>query len=169
MVEEVNLKGKLGADKLKEMILDIKICLFCTNLKTDDGSTARPMTALEVDDHGNIWFFSEIDSVKNVEIKSDKHVQLIFSEPSKDIYLIVNGEAEILTNKSKIYDLWSPASGIWFKEGKDDPTISVIKVSSKIAYYWDADGSKMVNFFKFVASIVTGNNLMDSQQGKLII
>jgi general stress protein 26 len=167
MTEEINLRGKMGADKLKEMILDIKVCLFCTNLKTDDGATARPMTALEVDEHGNIWFFSEIDSIKNTEIKSNKHVQLIFSEPSKNSYLIVNGEAEILTNKSKIYDLWSPMCSIWFEGGKDDTSISVIKVSTKMAYYWDVEGSKMINFFKYVASVFTDNNLMDSQQGTL--
>lgn len=37
-------------EKLKELVADIKICLFCTNLKKDDGSTCRPMTAIKVCD-----------------------------------------------------------------------------------------------------------------------
>ena len=125
-----NLNNKEGIDKLKSLVNDIMICLFCTNLKTDDGSTCRPMSAIKVCDQGNIWFFSEKDSDKNKAIASDKIVQLFFSHPAKGSYLVVNGEAEIILDKSKIEELWTPVAKIWFKEGKDDPTISIIKVIS---------------------------------------
>jgi general stress protein 26 len=164
-----NLTNKAAIDKLKSMVNAIKIGLFCTNLKTDDGATCCPMTAIKVCDQGNIWFFSEKNSDKNKAIAADKNVQLYFSHPGINSYLVVNGEAEIILDKTSIEELWTPVAKIWFKEGKDDPTISVIKVKPSSAYYWDTDGNKMINLLKMVASVVTGTNLISGKEGAIKI
>ena len=164
-----NLNNKEAIDKLKSLVDDIVICLFCTDLKTDDGSTCRPMSAIKVCDQGNIWFFSEKDSDKNKAIASDKNVQLFFSHPAKGSYMVVNGEAKIILDKTKIEELWTPLAKIWFKEGKDDPNISIIKVTPTTAYYWDTEGNRMTNFIKMVASVVTGTNLVNSEQGSITL
>lgn len=162
-----NLKAQEGIEKLKDLVEDIKICIFCTNLSTDDGSTCRPMSAQEVDDEGNLWFFSGIDSDKNTEVKKDKHVQLFFSDPSKNSYLVVNGVAEIVLDRDKIEEYWTPLVKTWFKDGKDDPNISLIKVIPNNSYYWDVDGNRMINFFKMIASVATGNNFVTAQEGTI--
>ena len=164
-----DLKNKEAIDKLKSLVEDIMICLFCTDLKTDDGSTSRPMSAIKVCDQGNIWFFSEKDSDKNKAIANDKNVQLFFSHPAKGSYLVVNGEAEIILDKTKIEELWTPVAKIWFKEGKDDPNISIIKVTPTTAYYWDTNGNRMINFIKMVASVVTGSNLLNGEEGAITL
>lgn len=164
-----DLNNKEAIDKLKSLVEDIMICLFCTDLKTDDGSTTRPMSAIKVCDQGNIWFFSEKDSDKNKAIANDKIVQLFFSHPAKGSYLVVNGEAEIILDKAKIEELWTPVAKIWFKEGKDDPNISIIKVTPTTAYYWDTNGNRMINFIKMVASVVTGKNLLNGEEGTITL
>ncbi len=164
-----NLINKEAIDKLKSLVDDIMVCLFCTDLKTDDGATCRPMSAIKVCDEGNIWFFSDKNSDKNKAIAADKDVQLFFSHPGKSSYMVVNGEAAIISDKLKIDELWSPTAKIWFKEGKNDPHISVIKVSPKNAYYWDTDGNQMINFLKMAASLATGTNLVTGNQGALKI
>jgi general stress protein 26 len=162
-----NLRASEGVEKLRELVTSINICLFSTNLKTNDGAMYRPMSAQEVDDEGNIWFFSGIDSEKNREIQEDNLVQLVFSHPSKSSYLIVSGMAEITTDRKKIEELWSPLIKTWFKEGKDDPNLSLIKVNTQSAYYWDTDGNKMINFFKMLASVATGSDLVTGVQGSI--
>ncbi len=162
-----NLNNNEAIDKLKSLVNDITVCLFCTDLKTDDGAACRPMSAIKVCDQGNIWFFSEKSSDKNKAIAADKDVQLFFSHPGKSSYLVVNGEAEIILDKAKIEELWSPIAKIWFKEGKNDPNISVIKVTPFSAYYWDTDGNQMINFIKMIASVATGTNLVTGQKGAL--
>jgi len=164
-----NLINKEAIEKLKSLVDDIIICLFCTDLKTDDGSTCSPMSAIKVCDQGNIWFFSEKDSDKNKAIASDKNVQLFFSHPEKGSYLVVNGEAQIILDKKKVVELWTPVAKIWFKEGKDDPNISIIKVTPTTAYYWDTDGNRMINFIKMVASVVTGKNFVDGEEGSITL
>lgn len=153
--------------KLRSLVDDIKVCLFCTKIKTDDGSTCRPMSAVKVCEEGNIWFFSEKNSEKNSDIAKDKDVQLFFSHPSLSSYMVVNGEAEIILDRFIIEDLWSPDTAIWFKEGKDDPTVSLIKVTPKNGYYWDTDDGQMINFLRRVASVVAGKNLVKSNEGPL--
>jgi general stress protein 26 len=125
------------------------------------------MTALKVCDQGNIWFFSDKNSDKNEAIAADKQVQLFFSHPGKSSYLVVNGEATIILDQAKIDELWTPIAKIWFKEGKTDPNITVIKVAPTRAYYWDTDSNQMINFLKVVASVVTGKNLVSGKQGAL--
>lgn len=164
-----NLKSTDAIDKLKSLVDDIRVCLFCTDLKTDDGATCRPMTAMKVCDQGNIWFFSEKSSDKNKAIAADKEVQLYFSHPGKSSYMVVNGEADIMEDKAIIAELWTSATAIWFKEGENDPEISVIKMTPKNAYYWDTDDSKMISFLKMAASIATGTNLISGNQGALKI
>lgn len=164
-----NLNNKEAIDKLKSLVNDIMVCLFCTDLKTDDGSTCRPMSAVKVCDQGNIWFFSEKSSDKNKALKTDKNVRLFFSHPGKSSYLVVNGEAEIILDKTIIEQLWTPIVKTWFKEGKDDPNISIIKVKPTTTYYWDTDGNRMVNFLKMVASVVTGTNLITGKEGAITV
>jgi general stress protein 26 len=162
-----NLNNKEAIDKLKSLVEDISVCLFCTDLKTDDGATTRPMWAIKVCDQGNIWFFSEKNSDKNNAIVGDKNGQLFFSHPAKNMYLVVNGEASIILDKTKIDELWTPMAKIWFKEGKEDAGISIIKVKPTTAYYWDTDGNRMINFLKMVASVATGKNLVKGKEGTL--
>ena len=168
-MDQTNLKAREGVEKLRKMVKEIDICLFCTNLKNDEGETCRPMSAQEVDDEGNIWFMSDVHSDKNREIKQDKRVQLFFSHPGKSAYIVVNGDAEILTDREKIEEIWTPFAKTWFKEGKDDPNISLLKVQTRSAYYWDTTGNMMINFLKMAASVATGQNLVDSEEGKITV
>ncbi|MCR9017473.1 pyridoxamine 5'-phosphate oxidase family protein [Aquiflexum gelatinilyticum] len=169
MIGIKNLGNEEAILKLKELAESIDICMFCTNLKIDDGASCRPMSTQKVCEEGNIWFFSNSDSDKNKEIKQDENVQLFYSHPGKDSFLIVNGVAELIYDKEKIEELWSPVLNAWFPDGKEDPNISVVKVIPSTAYYWDTEGNKMVNFFKMLASATTGKNLVDGNEGTLIL
>jgi general stress protein 26 len=162
-----NLASGEAIEKLKDLVEDIDICLFCTNLKTGDGATTRPMSTQEVDDEGNMWFFSDINSDKNREINNDKRVQLFYSHPGKSSYVVVNGEAQVIIDREKTEEIWSPMVKAWFKEGKDDPNISILKVTPTSAYYWDMEGNRMINFFKMIASVATGKKLVDAQEGSI--
>lgn len=167
MSNPVNLAQQDAIKKLKDLVNDIDMCLFCTNLKTGDGSTCRPMSTAQVDNNGDIWFMSPKDSDKNREIAIDSKVQLFYSHPGKSSYLVVNGNASLQYDKKKIEELWSPLDKTWFKEGKDDPNISLIRVSDINAHYWDTTGNRMVNFFKMVASVATGKTLVNAEEGAL--
>ncbi len=167
MGNHTNLKNQEAIAKIKELAKGIDMCLFCTHVKKGDGESTRPMSTQGVDDDGTLWFFSDKNSLKNKEIKADNHIRLYYSQPSKSAFMVLNGEAEIVFDKEKVEELWSPHVKAWFKEGKDDPSISLIKVTPISAYYWDVEGNQMINFFKMLASVATGTTLIDAKEGTI--
>ena len=164
--KEKGLHGKEAIEKMKELVDHNGICMFTSNVD-EVPLQARPMTTQQVDDEGNFWFFSPKDSHKNYEIKSDSRVQLLFANTSASEYLTVYGIATILTDRSKIEEIWSPMAKAWFEEGKDDPNLSLIKVRPEHAYYWEPKQNKMITLMKIAASAVSGKRMDIGQQGPL--
>lgn len=50
---------------------------------------------------------------------------------------------------------------------KDDPDISVIKITPQDAYYWDTVHGKMITILKIAASVVTGKKPDEGVEGKI--
>lgn len=83
MTKIAHLNREEGIAKLKKMVDDVKFCFFSTDLGNQTEPSSTVMTAQTVDNEGNIWFFSGLDSDRNRDIKSIKKVQLYFSSPEK--------------------------------------------------------------------------------------
>ena len=86
---------------------------------------------------------------------------------SESEYLTVYGTASIVDDRSKIAALWSPMAKAWFQGGKDDPDLTLIKVTPESAYYWEPKQSKMVTLFKMAASAVSGKQMEIGKQGRI--
>ncbi len=149
-----NLAKEEGVLKLKELSEKARICMFCTQLDKQPFDT-RPMSLQETDSEGNLWFISNSESIKNQDISVDHAVQLIFMNNSDSEYLSVYGKAHIYTDRKTIEDKWSFMANAWF-DGKDDPEVSIIRVSPESCYYWDTKAGKLVSFLSFAAAIATG-------------
>jgi general stress protein 26 len=164
-----NVKDLISTEaiaKIKEMAEDIKTCMFFTELSVRPVPT-RPMSVQEVDDQGNLWFLSSKSSNKNVEIKHDNEVQLVFAKNSDSHFLSIFGTAVIYTDRSHVEDVWTPIAKTWFEEGKNDPEATVIKVTPQDAYYWDTKDGKLVSLLKMAAGAITGNVDDGGVEGRL--
>jgi len=166
MGEVKNLISAEAIDKIKKIAMDADIALFTTNLSKLPLAT-RPMGTLDVDDEGNLWFLSKNDSDKNHDISHDNQVQLLYSNKGSAEYLSIYGRAQILTDRTKIEEYWTPLAKAWFKEGKDDPTITLLKVTPEDAYYWDTKENKLITLVKIAFSAVTGSNVDGGIEGKI--
>jgi general stress protein 26 len=162
-----NLSGPKAVDQIKTIVDKAQSCFFCTMNPESDSSGARPMNVRQVDDQGNLWFLSAIDSHKNHEIADNAHVRLYFQGSPHSDFLVLDGRASISTDKAKIKELWEPTIGTWFTEGVDDPRITVIKVAPTEGYYWDTKHGNMVAGLKILVGSVIGKTLDDSIEGKL--
>lgn len=157
-----DLSDKEAVAKLKELAEDIGTCMFCTELSVRPFPT-RPMALQEVDDSGNLWFISSAKSNKNFEIQHDNDVQLIFAKNQNVHFLSIYGQATIYKDRAHIDEVWSPVAKAWFEEGKDDPEVTVIKVTPTDAYYWDTKYGKAISFLKWAKGAITGK--MDDDLG----
>jgi len=162
-----NLHGQEAIKKIKELTGKNSTCFFCTHPSNGVPMTVRPMSVQQLDDEGNFWFLSSIDSHKNMEIQEDNTVQLLFQGSKYSDYLSVYGNATISKDKNKIKELWEPLIKTWFTEGVDDPRITVIKVEPIEGYYWDNKHGNAVALVKMAIGAMTGKTLDDSIEGEL--
>ena len=166
MSETKNLYDKEAIKKLKEMVDDITTCMFCTEVENVPFKT-RPMATVDVDDEGNLWFFSNKSSDKNDEIKDNSTVQLLYAKNSDSHFLTVTGKTQIVWDKEKIDELWTPTMKAYFQDGKDDPNISLLKIRPEEAHYWDTINGKMITILKMATSAVTGAQTNIGVEGKI--
>ena len=155
-----------GAEKLYELIDDIRICMM-TTVEEDGRLASRPMYALEADKAGDVWFFTRIELSKTTEISRDGHVNLAYSHPSKQHYISLSGRAEIVRDKRHIQDKWSEPLRTWFPEGKDDPQLALIRVHPERGEFWDSPSSTVVHLYGYVKAAITGSpphELSDNQK-----
>lgn len=163
-----NLTHQEAIDKFKELVKHQSICLLTTRL-TEVPLMTRPMSVQKVCDQGNFWFLSSGDSDKNQEIMNDPRVQMFFSNTSNYEFLSVYGKATITRDREKIDELWSDIAKAWFPEGKEDPRVTVIKVTPEEGFYWDTKDGKLVSMIKILASAVSGKTLEEGVEGTIAV
>lgn len=156
-----------AVEKIKLLAKKASTCFFCTAITNDKPFQTRPMSVQDVDDQGNIWFLSADDSHVNAEVEADERVQLLFQGSAYSGFLAINGVAHISRDKQKIDEFWGPLLKTWFTGGKDDPRITVIKVETTDAYYWDNKHGNAIAFAKMTLGAILGKTMDDSIEGEL--
>jgi Uncharacterized stress protein (general stress protein 26) len=162
-----DLQGKDAVEKIKTLTKKAGTCFFCTHIESGQPFITRPMTVQQADDEGNLWFLSADDSHKNIEIKNDSSVQLLFQGSDYSDFLNLYGKATVSNDKQKIKELWNPMLKVWFTEGEDDPRISVIKVQPLEGYYWDTKHNRAIGLIKRLAGAAMGKTMDDSIEGNI--
>lgn len=143
-------------EKLRELVKDIDFCMLTTVDESGD-LHSRPMSSNgDIDDDGDIWFFTNATSHKVSEITKLPKVNVSFADTDNQRYISVSGTAQIVRDREKIDELWRPEFKIWFPEGKDDPEIALLRVDLEKAEYWDSPSSTIGYALSFVSSLVTG-------------
>lgn len=147
--------GDPDAKKLYELIKDVKIAMM-TTVDTDGTLHSRPMWSLEPDEHGDLWFFTQIQSPKVTEVSRDNLVNLGYSQPGKQHYVSVSGTAEIVRDKTKIDEKWKESMKAWFPKGKDDPQVALLRVHPSKGEYWDSPSSTVMYLYGYAKATITG-------------
>ena len=153
-----DLAGNSAIEKIKSIAENAGTCFFSTNIKSDTNS--RPMALQEVDEDGNLWFLSDVNSCKNKDIQNNPEVELYFINNSKYEYVFVKGKASITQDKDLIDKYWTNFASAWI-DGKDDPNVSLIKVLATDGYYYETKENKIVAMSKMLFAAATGSKIED--------
>jgi general stress protein 26 len=153
-----NLSNQEAIEKIRALA-EGKMCLFCTS--KSGALESRPMGAAQVDESGDIWFFSPKSSDKNRQIQADPTAYLMFMEPGKQHYLSLTTEVAIVDDRRKVDELWNGFMKAWFPEGKDDPEISLLRASVVSGHYWDEKDGHLIGTLKAGIKALTGGKTDD--------
>jgi general stress protein 26 len=144
-----------------KLIEDIPIAML-TTLQANGALASRPMSALEMDAQGALWFFTDVHSSKLDHLRA---VNLSFVDRDRGAYVSLSGHGEIDTDRARIQSLWSVLAKPWFPDGPESSNLALLKFVPDSADYWDGPSSKMVRAFGLVASLISGKPVAMGEHG----
>ncbi len=127
----------------------------------------RPMSHVDIDDEGKIWFFTSRDSWKAEDIQRNPTVQLVYINENDSLYLAIDGIATIVEDQQRMKELFKPFVKAWFPKGLKDPSVALLVVSPMELEYWSNDDGKVLTYMKMLAAAVTGSQPSMGEHGKL--
>ncbi|NVM77760.1 general stress protein 26 [Duganella sp. SG902] len=137
-------------------IKDVRFGMF-TTVDNDNMLSSRPLTAQQIDNEGNMWFFTSDEAAFTRDLEDNPEVNVSFSNPDQHMYLSVTGQAYLVKDRAKARELWNPLMRTWFPGGLDDPHLAMIRVRIQTAEYWDASTSKMKQLVQLAKARITGD------------
>jgi general stress protein 26 len=152
--------------ELAGKLTDIKIAML-TTLSADGKPHSCPMYTFELKDDGIIWMFVSKGSKKHDDIQGNSTVLLNYSNPQHNLYVTVNGKAEISNDQTKIEELWSDRFKMWFPYGKEDPDLCLLKITPEEAEYWDTPDLLLTQVINLVKNTMGGNPYMEGENKRL--
>lgn len=115
----------------------------------------RPMAVAEVDERGVVWFVTSKDSAKTHEASEDSRAGV--TGQASGIYVSLSGRLDVVNDPDRVRSLWKEAWKVWFPEGKDDPSICLMRLTTEIGEYWDNRGANGVRYlFEAAKALLDG-------------
>ncbi|MFC0677642.1 pyridoxamine 5'-phosphate oxidase family protein [Lysobacter korlensis] len=155
-----------GLKKLHDMIDDVEVAML-TGISADGRLLSRPLHTMDVDADGTLWFATAYDTEKVREIEANPQVNVSYESRGKGIYVSVSGRASIVRDRAIIDEKWSPGMSVFFKGGKDDPNLCLIRVDAESAEYWDGPSTAIGKGLYFLTTAVTrdpGNRMTENER-----
>ncbi|MBK0419035.1 pyridoxamine 5'-phosphate oxidase family protein [Leucobacter sp. CSA1] len=144
---------ELTQDQVVDIMRGERFVMLST--ATPDGKiVSHPMTPQEVTDRGEVWFFIGLQGDQADAIRANPQVNLAFAETGS--WLSVAGVAEFVEDRAKVEELWDGQVDSYFDGGKDDPNLSLLKVTGESAQFWGVPGGGVVAALKIAASRIRG-------------
>lgn len=137
-------------DKLR----DTDVVMLTTALP-DGTLLSHPMTIQGVDDDVDVWFFVGLQGDQADALRHGPHVNLAIADAGS--WLSVAGHAEFIDDRAVIDQLWNEQARAYFPDGKDDPNLGLMRVTSDSAQFWGLPGGKVAGLAQIVKSKVTGD------------
>lgn len=147
------LTGREATARFKELVEDIDFAMLTTR-DARGNLVSRPMSTRQMDEHGDLWFFTAEDTKKVTEAE-EHEVGLAYADTKAQRYVSVAGRASVVHDDAKMKQLYSPSLDIWFEEGLDTPGICLLKVSPLVAELWEPAHGKLVMAASMLKALVT--------------
>ncbi len=129
---------------LSRLIAGQRMAMLATVLP--DGSIdSKPMTLLELDSEGALWFLCEHHPDDRAAHERYRRVNLSFSDEVRSVFVSIAGQGELLHDKARVRALWTQQARPFFPEGPESDRLAALKITPVRSEYWDAaDHSPLV-------------------------
>ena len=161
---KIHTQPNAELQKLASLIEPLDRVAMLTSQDADGALGSRPMAPLEMDDHGAIWFFTDVHSARVEQLRS---LNLSFSDAERGTYVSLCGHGDLEVDRAHIKRLWSPLARPWFPQGTESENLALLKFTPSAAEYWDAVNTKMVHLFATAISVIAARPIGMGEHGHL--
>lgn len=114
---------------------------------THDSHHFQPMTAFVEKDTGTLWFFTKTDTDLAQAVASGMgDAAFIFLD--RKLQACVDGRISLAHDKARIDRYWNAHVAAWYPEGKDDPTLTLLRLDVSEAAVWITEGGLLKYAFE---------------------
>ncbi|MGO4432177.1 pyridoxamine 5'-phosphate oxidase family protein, partial [Paenarthrobacter sp. RAF9] len=137
--------------KVTDIINGAKIGMV-TTVNEQGALVSRPLAVQDVKDDGDMWFFTGIGTSQVAHVRNDPRVNVSFGKNTE--WVSVAGNAEVVTDRQIIRDMWNQTVEAWFPDGPETPEVCLLRVDSESAEYWTSPGGTAATVLQWVKSKV---------------
>lgn len=117
-----------------------------------EDSRTRPWTA-QIDrpdgagkeDGGEIYFFGSKSEALVRGLSENNRAVCTYASKGHDLFAHIHGTLHAVNDRAIVDRLWNPIIASWYKEGKDDPDLQLVRFDTDRAEIWKAEaGSTLI-------------------------
>lgn len=120
----------------------------------DGDGEMRPMVP-HVDD-AVIYFFTRSSGSLTAKVGLGGTGRIVLIDKDNDFYGWLEGSIVQSVERATIDRLWSASIATWYKEGKEDPDLSLLMFTPRVGKIWVASNSTLVFAWHMAKAFATG-------------
>ncbi|MBV2358412.1 pyridoxamine 5'-phosphate oxidase family protein [Thalassococcus sp. CAU 1522] len=111
----------------------------------------QPMTHFADEESEAIWFITAADTDLVAALGPGSEASFVYQSEKGDYHASIRGPLVIYHSDEKLDELWSTPVAAWFEQGRDDPRVTLLRMTPREAAVWASDsnpvrvGLKMMN------------------------
>lgn len=144
-------------EKLKQVVGRCRVGML--GMYREDGIHFSPMSHVDIDDDGNLWFFATKETGKAISAKNKNNIFITYSQEANSTFLSISGKAYLNANREKMRELFNPYVKAWFPNGLEDQNLSLLVVHPLEVECWTSDDHKILTYHKIFSPEKKENSL----------
>jgi general stress protein 26 len=136
-------------DKLKQIVARCRVGML--GMRREDGIHFSPMSHVDIDDDGNLWFFASKEIGNSITAENKNNIFITYAQEANSTFLSITGKAYLNANREKMRELFNPYVKQWFPNGLEDPSITLLVVHPLEVECWTCDDLKVLTYTKILA------------------
>ena len=146
--------------RIADLMTKAKVAML-TTMTAEGKHVSRPMALQEAEFDGDLWFFTDEGSAKILQIQGAPEVNVSFSDGKDHSWVSIAGHAQVVHDRQKAEQLYTPVLKAWFPQGLETPGMTLLKVESDTAEYWEGPTSTAAFALGALRAAVTGDPKQD--------
>ncbi|MEO9465192.1 pyridoxamine 5'-phosphate oxidase family protein [Sulfitobacter pontiacus] len=106
-----------------------------------DTARAIPMSHYADHDANCLWFITARDTDLAKSAQTGAAAEYLVTSKDEHLYARIDGTAQAVTDPAKLDELWNAFAAAWFKDGRKDDDVQLVRMDLKQAEVWLTGGS----------------------------